>query len=153
MHLLRLTFVLLLNLSINTIAYANVVLTEMDGKQIDFTRLQGKWVMINYWASWCQPCLDEIRELNAFYRRNHNKVALYAVNYDGLSIQKQQQLIHEYQITYPSLQNNPAKSLELGALIGIPATYVFNPEGQWVDTLYGGQTRQSLNEAINQDRS
>lgn len=152
MRLLRLTFFLLLNLAMSAIAYPSVILTEMSGKQIDFTSLQGKWVMINYWASWCQPCLDEIHELNAFYRHNHEKVALYAVNYDGLSLQKQQQLIHDYQITYPSLRNNPAKSLELGALAGVPATYVFNPQGQWVDTLYGGQTRTTLNEAINQDR-
>src|SRR3990167_11295234 len=93
-----LTF-LLLYLILSTTAYPNVILTDMNGKQIDFISLKGKWVMINYWASWCQPCLDEIHELNAFYRHNHDKVALYAVNYDGLSLQKQQQLIQKYQMS------------------------------------------------------
>ena len=106
--------------------------------------------MINYWASWCQPCLDEIHELNAFYRNNHDKVALYAVNYDGLSLQQQQQLIQKYQMTYPSLQHDPAKSLALGTLVGIPATYVFNPKGQWINTLYGGQTSAGLKNAISE---
>ena len=150
MHFLRFTLFLLC-LGMNTLAYPNVVLTEMNGKKIDFESLQGKWVMINYWASWCQPCLDEIHELNTFYRHNQKKVALFAVNYDALPVQQQQQLIQKYEITYPSLRNDPAKSLELGALVGVPATYVFNPNGQWVDTLYGGQTSNSLNADINQE--
>jgi thiol-disulfide isomerase/thioredoxin len=153
MRLLRLTFVLLLNLAMSAIAYSSVMLTEINGNKINFTSLQGKWVMINYWASWCQPCLDEIHELNAFYRHNHKKVALYAVNYDGLSVQQQQRLIEQYHINYPSLRHDPSKLLELGALVGVPATYVFNPQGQWVDTLYGGQTKTSLNKAIHPHRS
>ena len=104
--------------------------------------------MINYWASWCQPCLDEINELNAFYYRNHDRVQLYAVNYDGLSINQQKKLIREYQITYPSLRDDPAKTLALGDLVGVPATFIFNPEGHWVKTLYGAQTADSLNQAI-----
>ena len=132
----------------STVIYANMTLIDISGKKIPFSSLQGKWVMINYWASWCQPCLDEISELNAFYYRHHDQVAVFAVNFDGVSLQQQQQLIKTYQITYPSLQEDPAEDLALGDLVGVPATFVFNPQGKWVDTLYGGQTTDSLDAAI-----
>lgn len=148
MYLLRITCLYLFLFGMNMQAYANVMLTEISGKQIDFNSLRGKWVMINYWASWCQPCLDEIRELNTFYHHNHKKVALFAVNYDGLPVQAQQQLIKKYHINYPSLRYDPSKLLELGGLVGVPATYVFNPQGQWVDTLYGGQTHDNLTKIL-----
>ena len=142
---------ILIGLSCNSFASdnnADATLTELNGKQISFHSLQGKWVMINYWASWCQPCLAEIGELNTFYYRNHDKVQLFAVNYDGLSIKQQKQLIHDYKITYPSLREDPADSLALGDLVGVPATFVFNPQGKWVTTLYGAQTLTTLDKAI-----
>ena len=132
----------------STVIYANMTLIDISGKKIPFSSLQGKWVMINYWASWCQPCLDEISELNAFYYRHHDQVAVFAVNFDGVSLQQQQQLIKTYQITYPSLRDDPAEDLALGELVGVPATFVFNPQGQLVNTLYGGQTIDSLEAAI-----
>lgn len=141
-------FILLCLGSFSSIAYSNMTLIEFSGKKIPFSSLQGKWVMINYWASWCQPCLDEINELNAFYYRHHQQVEIYAVNFDGVSLPQQHQLIKTYHITYPSLRDDPAEDLALGELVGVPATFVFNPQGQLVNTLYGGQTIDSLEAAI-----
>lgn len=130
-------------------ASANTVLEDMNGQKVSFSDLHGKWVLINYWASWCQPCIDEIAELNHFYETTKkNNVALFAVNYDALPIDMQQQLIEQFDIRYPSLQHDPARALQLGNIRGVPVTFVFNPEGQLSDTLYGGQTAESLKEAL-----
>ena len=128
---------------------ASAVLQDMRGQKISFSDLQGKWVLINYWASWCQPCIDEIAELNQFYEINKkNSVALFAVNYDALPVDMQQQLIEQFNIRYPSLQRDPGRDLQLGQIRGVPVTFVFNPEGELSDTLYGGQTAESLKEAV-----
>ena len=127
---------------------AAAVLHPIQGKDIPFSELQGKWVLINYWASWCQPCLDEIPELNRFYDNNKNKMALFAVNYDMLPDKKQQQLTRYYNIHYPALKKDPAESLHLGDIRGVPVTFVFNPQGQLTETLYGGQTANYLNSLI-----
>ena len=127
---------------------ASPVLEDMSGQKVSFSDLQGKWVLINYWASWCQSCIDEIAELNHFYETKKNNVVLFAVNYDALPIDMQQQLIEQFDIRYPSLQHDPGRSLQLGSIRGVPVTFVFNPEGKLSNTLYGGQTAESLKEAL-----
>ena len=134
--------------------FAEGMLHEMSGHQISFSDLQGKWVFINYWASWCRPCLDEIPELNRFYEEYKNKnVALFAVNYDALPLSKQKQLIKKFDIQYPSLKQDPASALELGEIRGVPVTFVFNPQGQLSNALYGGQSVNTLKQIIQPEKS
>ncbi|KTD36491.1 thiol-disulfide oxidoreductase ResA [Legionella nautarum] len=148
MQRLKLIFSILVCLLITTNGYsANAVLKDIRGQSIPFDSLKGKWVLINYWASWCQPCLDEIGELNRFYKKNKDRVALFAVNYDSLPLAHQIALIRKHNISYPSLRSSPARDLKLGDIRGVPATFVFNPNGQYKGTLYGEQTLKSLNKA------
>ena len=147
---LRILSYLILCLNLINFAHADISLRDIHQHKIPFSSLKGKWVFINYWASWCKPCVEEIEELNAFYMKNKDKMALFAVNYEGLSLAKQRKLIKEYGLLYPSLSRDPAKALALGDLRGVPATFVFNPEGKWVDTLYGGQTLGSLNAVMDE---
>lgn len=130
-----------------TVTHADVILKGLDGQKTPFASLQGKWVMINYWAGWCQTCLDEIPEFNRFYKKNYTNVALYAVNYDALPAAKQKNLIRRFNILYPSL-HDPNNELNLGDITGVPVTFIFNPQGQLVKTLYGGQSAQALEQAI-----
>ncbi|WP_419419820.1 TlpA family protein disulfide reductase [Legionella sp. D16C41] len=147
--MMRLKFLITFLLSIIiTTSYASTVLTTLNGEKIPFTNLKGKWVLINYWASWCQPCLDEIKELNQFYALNKDRIHLFAVNFDELSQTEQTQLIKKLNISYPSLAKDPRSALHLGDLQGVPATFVFDPEGNFKEALYGGQTFNSLKKAI-----
>lgn len=129
-------------------SHAEPILYSFQGKKIPFSSLKGKWIFINYWASWCQPCLDEIQHLNQFYQKNNEHMALFAVNFDHLSPEAQQVLIKQLHIQYPSLSQDPGSTLGLGDIRGVPATFVFTPNGKWVDTLYGGQTMASLSESL-----
>ena len=128
---------------------AEAMLHPIFGEKIPFSTLRDKWVFINYWASWCEPCLEEIPELNRFYQRHKkDNVALFAVNYDMLPPDMQQQLVNDYHIHYPALQKDPARPLHLGDIRGVPVTFVFNPQGLLVQTLYGGQTATQLSRLI-----
>lgn len=132
-----------------TLCHADVVLQDTHGQSNTFSSLKGKWVFINYWAGWCQTCVDEIPEFNRFYL-SHKKdpVALYAVNFDSLPSFEQNSLIKQLNITYPNLLSDPADELKLGDITGVPVTFIFNPKGQLVKTLYGGQTAETLNKAM-----
>lgn len=129
--------------------HADANFRDTNGHTTAFSALKGKWVIINYWAEWCHTCLDEIPEFNRFHQQ-HKKdpVALFAVNYDALPLFKQKKLIKAFNISYPNLLNDPARDLNLGDITGVPVTFIFNPQGQLVKTLYGGQTAKSLDRVI-----
>ncbi|MGQ3890826.1 TlpA disulfide reductase family protein [Legionella sp. CNM-4043-24] len=139
---------LLLILTFGLSHASSAILTRLDGQNTSFASLRGQWVFINYWASWCQPCLDEIGQLNQFYQQQKGKAALYAVNFDGLPIAEQKSLMSKVGIQYPALSRDPGPDLGLGYIRGVPVTFVFNPKGELADTLYGGQTLASLNQAM-----
>lgn len=114
--------------------------------KVPLETLRGKWVFISYWATWCPPCVDEIDALNQFYRQHQqDNVALFAVNYDGVSKKEQLASAETYGLEYPSLIENPANSLKLADIRSLPALFVLNPEGKLHDTHYGGLTLQKLN--------
>lgn len=128
---------------------ADVLLKEIQGQDTPFSALKGKWVFINYWAGWCQTCLDEIPEFNRFYQQHkEDPIALYAVNFDALPLFEQRKLIRRFNINYPSLLKDPASELQLGDITGVPVTFIFNPKGQLVKTLYGGQSAETLNKVM-----
>ena len=123
-------------------------LKDINGEYINLDQYKGKWIFINYWASWCQPCVEEIGELNKFYRHNQDKVALFAVNYEGISLAKQRKVIKKLGLLYPSLGEDPAFLFHLKQPRGVPATFIFNPKGELYKTLYGSQTLSSLNQVL-----
>lgn len=131
------------------ITHGETLLKDIQGNDIPFSSLKGKWVFINYWASWCPGCLEEIPQFNRFYfAHQKDKIALFAVNFDGLPLAQQNSLIKRFNIQYPSLAQDPSDALRLGDIRGIPVTFVFNPAGALVKTLYGGQTADDLNQVM-----
>ncbi|WP_031566795.1 TlpA disulfide reductase family protein [Legionella wadsworthii] len=142
---IKILFTALILMLTTSLSQADVLLKDTQGNTISFASLKGKWVLINYWAGWCKTCIDEIPELNRFYQKHEkDSVVLFGVNYDGLSVNQQKKLIQRFNILYPSLATDPAFALGLGDIIGVPVTFVINPKGELVNTLYGGQDLKSL---------
>ena len=153
---MRLFFYLIINLFFfmlsPSVVAGKTLLYPMQGAPISFESLKGKWVFLNYWASWCGPCLDEIPALNRFYKKNKEKqIALFAVNYDGLSHEEQKKLTRLLKIKYPTLNQDPAIALHLGDISVLPITFVFNPAGELHETLFGGQTVAHLSAYLHQN--
>src|SRR5690606_19195791 len=126
----------------------HAVLVDTAGKKMIFSSLQGKWVFINYWATWCHPCMTEIPVFNQFYQAHQKQVAVLGVNYDGLPSEKLVSVIKQLKINFPVLIENPAKILNLPDISVVPTTYVFNPKGKLVKVLLGPQTPASLTAMI-----
>ena len=118
--------------------------SDYNGKMGDLTQPNGKWLVINYWAKWCNPCIKEIPELNHFSQKLTNKVDVFAVNYDGVTGTELQQQAEAIGIAFIILEQDPSKALELKRPNILPTTYIINPNGQLHKTLHGPQTLESL---------
>lgn len=123
------------------------VIKTITGEAIDFNHLKRSWVMINYWASWCEPCKKEIPELNAF-AQTHDNVYMVGVNYDGVDNHQLTELIAKNNIHYFNSMLDPTTALGLGDIPGLPVTFVFNQQGKLMKTLYGPQTQKTLAKVI-----
>jgi len=127
-----------------SLSFAEVDIKPLLHEPIPWGSLHGKWVFINYWASWCESCLNEIHTLNRFYAANKSQVAVFNVNYEQLSEGDLTTLVRRLHIHYPTLGEDPADTLNLGDITVLPLTFVFNPKGQLVQRLYGEQNQAQL---------
>ncbi len=109
--------------------------------------LRGQWVVINYWAKWCKPCIEEIPELNAL-DREHDDITVLGVNYDGATGEDLATQLRELRVAFPTLEQDPAELLGQPRPSVLPTTFIINPEGALVQALIGPQTLESLLAAI-----
>lgn len=115
--------------------------------EADLQALRGQWVVINYWAQWCKPCIEEIPELNAIDR--YDQVTVLGVNYDGAEGAELEQQRRALGVKFASV-SDPAPQLGTPRPVVLPATLILNPQGEVVATLLGPQTLQSLMHATGQ---
>ncbi|MBX9869674.1 MAG: TlpA family protein disulfide reductase [Burkholderiaceae bacterium] len=121
--------------------------TDVSGHAIDFSSFKGQWVVINYWAGWCKPCLREIPELNRL-AKDHSDIVVLGVSFDPLSPQKIQHFIGLHQISYPVIDNLSLKIVGVDYVKALPATFVFDPKGNLVQSIYGEITEQKIEQLI-----
>lgn len=117
---------------------------------LDLSDYAGRWVVVNYWAKWCKPCIKEIPELNALDER-YPGVAVLGVNYDGASGAELQAQVDTLGIAFPNLLTEPSAQLGTELPAVLPTTLVINPRGELVQTLVGPQTLESLARATGQE--
>jgi thiol-disulfide isomerase/thioredoxin len=111
--------------------------------------LRGQWVVINYWAQWCKPCIEEIPQLNALDAQ-YAKVTVLGVNYDGASGAELEQQRQRLGVAFASLEADPAALLGTPRPVVLPTTLILDPGGQLVATLLGPQTLESLAQVTRQ---
>jgi thiol-disulfide isomerase/thioredoxin len=105
--------------------------------------LRGQWVVINYWAKWCKPCIKEIPELNELHNSN-DFVTVLGVNYDGATGAELVAQTQQFGVEFVSLGEDPAALLQVPRPVVLPTSIILNPAGTVVQTLVGPQTLESL---------
>ena len=122
---------------------------DSQGNPIRLSDYKGKWVIINYWATWCKPCLTEIPALNNLYQQNKNKVVVLGVSYDKLSHTEINKVVTQFSIRYPMLSTFPIQKIGVKNVSVLPTTFIITPQGQLAKTLKGPQTKKQFAKAIN----
>lgn len=124
-------------------------LEGLDGKRYRLSDYRGKWVLVNYWATWCPPCREELPELEVFHN-NHkdtNAVVL-GVAMERIEVPRLKAFVDEQFLSYPILITQPAARTELGRVPGLPTSFLVNPNGELVARQVGPLTQEDLESFI-----
>jgi len=130
-------------------------LPDLDGQPRTLSEFRGKWVVINYWATWCPPCLEEIPDLVDFHERHHDRDAVViGINYEDIPAPQLRAFSEEYFINYPILRAEDMRPAhERLSVGGLPTTYIISPEGEPVARQVGGVTDEVLEDYIKQKQA
>lgn len=113
--------------------------------------IQNKYLIVNYWATWCQPCLQEIPILVDFYNNNSDKVEILGLNYDEDDFNLVYEFKDIFNITYPIILNNDTNAKYYANFIdlkGLPTTIIYSKEGGLMHTFIGEISMQDLEKFI-----
>jgi len=104
-------------------------LINSDGEQVTLGSYEGKPVFLNFWATWCPPCVAELPEIEKSYRKHWEKVAYLLVTDQEPEVVEAFMEKHGYDLPVTYAVEAPPPSLQHGS---IPTTYILSPEGKIV---------------------
>ena len=139
---------LLLALTAACVQAADFKVTDTSGKTHTLSGYKGKWVLVNYWATWCPPCLEEIPDLIALHENKKNNLVVIGVAMDYRNAQQVIDFAEGLLVEYPIVLGNPQIVSQIGPVQGLPTTYLYNPEGKMVAQQVGGITREAVESFI-----
>ena len=105
----------------------------------------GKVIIVNFWATWCTPCVKEMPSFENLYRRFRSKgLTILAVSLDKSSSSKVQEFADKYKLSFPVLLDTDGVAEKLYPSFTIPFTYVVDKRGRVVARVDGGKNWESL---------
>lgn len=123
-------------------------LGTLDGATYDLTAHRGQWVVVNFWATWCGPCLKEMPELSALdAMRGH--VEVIGLAYEEISPPAMRRFLEKHPVVYPIAivdMNDPPADFDTP--VGLPMTYLIAPDGTVAQQFLGPITATDIEIAI-----
>lgn len=119
-------------------------LNDLDGKPVSLSDYRGKWIIVNYWATWCPPCLEEIPELVGLHDENSDRLVVLGVNFEEVNNEYLREFVDSHMMSYPVLVSEPRPVTPLGPVLGLPTTYIISPQGESVARQEGPVTRAAI---------
>lgn len=112
--------------------------STLDGGTFDSEALRGKVVVLDFWATWCGPCIDELPRYNEFWQRNRARgVEVLGVVVESGAPQDIADFVREQGVVYRQLLGDDSMQRAFGATEGLPTTFVIAPDGRLVTRILG----------------
>jgi len=132
----------------NTEKPIDFTLQRLKGEELSLSEFRGKWLVLNYWATWCTPCRKEIPELSALHEARDDIVVL-GLAFEDTEMETFDAFLEEFNPAYPLLLVDVYAPPEpFGAPKALPTTIILNPDGYAVKTFLGPVTRENIESFI-----
>jgi len=146
-ELRKLAILLLLGLWMSGAQAFTVVDTK--GKTHRLQDYKGKWVLVNFWATWCPPCLEEMPDLQKLHEKRKDMVVIgIAMEYQDPNYVKS--FAEDLLVTFPIVLGNQKIASQIGKIQGLPTTYLYSPQGTLAAQNVGALTHQAVERYIDQ---
>lgn len=126
-------------------------LLDLTGAPVNLSDFKGKIVFLNFWASWCPPCREEMPHMQSFYEKNkENGIEIVAVNLTNLDVGQQaiEQFVQDYGLTFPVLLDENGYVGMMYETMTIPTSYVLDTEGRIFQKVIGPMNEQMMNDLV-----
>ena len=132
----------------NALHASDFTMTDTDGKVHKLSQYKGKWVLVNFWATWCPPCLAEIPDLIELHENKQNNLVVLGVALDYRNPKQVVEFAEGLLVNYPIVLGDRKLAAQIGPIDGLPTTYLYNPQGKLVAHQLGPITREAVEEFI-----
>ena len=106
--------------------------TDLDGKSRALSAYRGKVILLNFWATWCEPCLAEIPRFSAWQQRyGPSGLQILGVAMDD-ELEAVRQLVHRDHLAYPVIMGDAQLGQLYGGILGLPLSYLIDAQGRIV---------------------
>jgi thiol-disulfide isomerase/thioredoxin len=129
-------------------------LTDSKGKVHRLQDYRGKWVLVNFWATWCPPCLEEIPDLVGLYdARGKKDLMVIGIAMEYQSPETVLQFAEQMLISYPVVLGDKATAAQFGRILALPTTYLYAPDGKLAATQAGPVARDAIERIMDERES
>jgi thiol-disulfide isomerase/thioredoxin len=123
-------------------------LQQLGGGEVALSDYRGEWVVVNYWATWCTPCLKEIPDLSEL-NQERGDVTVLGLAFEDLEDSDFDQFLEDFDVSYPILKVDVYEPPEpFGAPRVLPTTIILDKEGRAVKAFLGPVTRAAIEQYI-----
>lgn len=114
-----------------------------DGSEVSLDDFRGRWVLVNFWASWCGPCKEESPALEKLHRRfdDENFTVLGIATRDVSDDSRK--FVRKFGLTYPQFRDGDGSLARAWGTTGVPESFLVNPDGE-VRAIYPGAVDERL---------